>query len=236
MVATIIHLYSPFLWSQVFGALCFVLDLIRFLQTSRTKILIWGVPIGISLIVTQMLNNQYQGAAMSLASMTSSLSQAPFSLDTQRHQQIRLSLGLIFGAIGVWLSPPGILWISWLPLAGYLVGRIGELTHDFIRMRTVWLVSTIIFMSYHFLMRNWMTGLTEVLVLGMSIRFLYLAKKNYATHPLTNIIALARKHLRIIYESATKGHRPRLGQFLGRTPVPLRPAGRRSRCVVRGEA
>lgn len=162
----------PFFWSQVIGGICFVTDYIRFRQTSRTRILVWGLPVGVSLVLSQLLNQQYQGASMSAASMLSSLTQAPFGRDSIGHRGIRLVLGIGFGAVGVWISPPGTDWITWLPLAGYLVGRAGETTHDFLTMRKIWLLSTSLYLIYHFLMDNWMASLTELLVLAMSIRFL----------------------------------------------------------------
>lgn len=166
-------LHVSFFWSQIFGAACFVLDFIRFRQTGRKQILLWGIPVGLALVISQMFNAQYQGASMSGASMVSSVVQSPFGRNSVRHKSLRLFIGLVFGAIGLWCSPPGIVWVTWLPLTGYLVGRAGELTHNFIHLRLVWLVSTTIFMIYHFLMENWMAGLTEVLVLVMSIHFLY---------------------------------------------------------------
>lgn len=162
-----------YLLSQLFGLAMFVADMIRFRQTSRQRILVWGFPAGIALIASQCFNDQWQGASMSTASMVSSLAQSPWNRNHWTHQGLRLALGVGFGAIGVWLSPPGAYWVTWLPLSGYLVGRVGELTHDFVRLRIVWLLSTSIFLAYHALMWNVMTTLTEAMVLSMSIRFLY---------------------------------------------------------------
>jgi hypothetical protein len=175
-----LNIPHPFLWSQVAGGVSFVTDYIRFRQTSRARVLVWGAPVGISLVLSQILNQQYQGASMSTASMLSSLAQAPFGRNSAVHRKVRLTLGLGFGGAGVWLTPPGADWITWLPLAGYLVGRVGETSHDFLTMRRIWLLSTSLYLLYHFLMRNWMTSLTELLVLGMSIQFLCRHPKGYS--------------------------------------------------------
>jgi len=169
---------SLYLWSQFFGAVAIPLNLLRFRQSSRKAILLWGFPVGVALILSQWCNDQYQGMAMSAASMASSLSQAPFGLDTRQHKVGRLVLALLFGLGGVWWFPPSSYWPTWIPLLAYLLGRLGEAQRSFLRLRIVWLGSTALWLGYYLLYANWAGAVLESMVFGMSLRFVVRAVRD----------------------------------------------------------
>jgi len=162
---------SLYLWSQFFGAIAIPLNFVRFRQSSRKAILLWGFPVGVALILSQWCNAQYQGMAMSAASMASSVSQAPFGLDTRQHKIGRLSLALLFGLVGIWWFPPTSFWPTWIPLMAYLAGRIGEAQRSYLRLRIVWLASTALWLSYYLIYTNWAGAALESMVLVMSALF-----------------------------------------------------------------
>lgn len=157
--------------SQFFGLLAIFFNFIRFRQSTRRAILLWGGPPLLALTVSQILNHQYQGAAMTFASCISALLQSLWGEKNALHQWARSAIGIAAGAIGLCISPPSAFWYTWLPLAGYSTSRLGEMFHSYLMLRILWLFSTSLFLTYYLLYENWTCVLAEILVLGMQARF-----------------------------------------------------------------
>ncbi len=167
-----------YILSQVMGFFFLVFNVIRFHQTDRKSILLWALPVGLMSILSQSLNNQWQGASLSLASTSSALMQIPFYKKHKTHKGFRIVIGVMFGILGVIICPPTAIWVTWLPLIAYTLGRIGEAMHSFLHMRIVWLFSTTIYIWYNALSHNFLIMITECIILFLSIRFVYAQVKD----------------------------------------------------------
>lgn len=160
----------PFLVSQLFGILAAVMSVFRFKQAERRKFLLWAIPTNLPIIVSMALLGQWQGVAIVAGTTSSSTAQSFLGSNAQHMRWIRLGLGVAFGLLGVWLCPPTQIWITWLPVVAYSLGRLGETQNNFLRLRLILLAATTVYLIYNLLSFNLAIAFMEVIVFAQSVR------------------------------------------------------------------
>lgn len=160
--------HHTFAISQVFGLAALVLNVIRFTRTSRKSVLLWGPPVSLSSVVSQLADRQVQGAAMSCVSMVTATLQAHLPLPQQRWW--RRALFALAVAVGVAIAPPSTEWVTAIPLVFFFISRWGEALHSELRMRSVWLLGSVLRIVYFALYSNYMLVASETLVFVLSLR------------------------------------------------------------------
>lgn len=166
MPAFFVH--HAFFISQLFGFASLVLNVFRFTRKSRKSVLLWGPPVSGTSVVSQFLDLQYQGAAMSSVSMLTAWIQAHLG----RPDQVRLrrSLVVLSCVAGVAIAPPTLNPVTLLPLIFFIGGRWGESLSTELRLRSVWLVGSVLRILYFTWYANFMLMASETLVLLLSLR------------------------------------------------------------------
>ena len=158
-----------FIVSQLFGLTSLLLNVVRFTRKSRKSVLLWGPPTSATSVVSQFLDAQTQGAAMSVVSMLMALVQA--QLGRADHAWLRRLLMVLAGVTGVLLAPPTLSNLpSFLPVIFFVVTRLGESMGTELRLRSVWLVGSMLRIVYFAWYANFMLVTSEMIVLVLSVR------------------------------------------------------------------
>lgn len=95
-----------FIFSQIFGLIGLVFAILRFTQKERKKLLLFAVPAGVNDILSMLLNHQYQGLIVGIASVISPFIQSLIHGNNKKTKIIRLMIGFLFGFIGFILYLP----------------------------------------------------------------------------------------------------------------------------------
>jgi len=154
--------------SQCFGGLAIFFDAVKFSRKSRSALLLWGIPAGWSMVASQVLLGQGQGATFQAMSSMETLLQAGFGKNHPWHWRFRLVTATVFGVVGFWILAPTPTWFTWLPVGAYLFGTLGKVFHHPIHIRIVWIFSSTCILWYSSIYENIAIVLQQILVLSMT--------------------------------------------------------------------
>ncbi|MBU2723418.1 YgjV family protein [Acidithiobacillus ferridurans] len=155
--------------SQFFGILAIVANIVKFTRHGRRRIILWGLPVSVFFALSQFFLGEAQGAAVSLIGFLSGF----LNLELNRPDQFRLRFGISSAAIlmAVTFVPPIFtVWTTFLPFAVFVIARIGQMTHSELRMRSIWLIGTVLWLIYFVATGNYALIASEVLVLFLTTK------------------------------------------------------------------
>lgn len=173
------HLHTFFWISQFFGVLALLFDIIKFTRTKRRSLILWGIPAGWSMVASQYLLGQGQGAVFQAMASLESLLQSAAGQDSRQHRYTRILMAIVFGAIGFLLLAPTHLWWTWLPVGTYIFASLGKMFYRPWLIRLVWLGSSSCISVYSIIYGNWAIVLQQAVVISLSLWFLYQAYSAY---------------------------------------------------------
>ncbi len=155
-----------FLCSQLFGVLAIGFNIVKFTRKSRRNIILWGLPVSILFALSNLSLAAWQGAAMSGVGFVLGLLNLELNRPDQWKQ--RVIWGMLAVAVGICIAPPTSHIITTLPLAVFIIARLGQMTHSELRMRSVWIVGTLTWIVYFSYYHNYALVLSEIIVLTLT--------------------------------------------------------------------
>lgn len=168
--------HTAALLSQIAGSLALAVNLVAFTRKSRRAILLWSRPGSAVSLVSQACAHEWQGMSMNAVGFISGLVQA--ALNHQHQAAARWAIALTAMSIGVACAPP--LWgdpVTWLPLLGFSLTRLGEAQPTELRLRTIWLGGSVCWTSYFVFSHNPAMAANGGVILSISLwRFWHLWK------------------------------------------------------------
>ena len=167
--------------SQCFGGLAIFFDAVKFSRRNRGALLLWGIPAGWSMVASQYLLGQGQGATFQAMSSMETLLQAGMGKNHPWHWRFRLVTATVFGAMGFWILSPTPVWFTWLPVGAYLFGTMGKIFHNPIHIRVVWIFSSACILWYSLIYGNVTMILQQIMVLSLTAWVLVKAYRQKAS-------------------------------------------------------
>jgi hypothetical protein len=162
-----------FIFAQIFGILALIFDIVKFTRKERSHLLLWGLPASWSMIASQFLMGQFQGAVFQLMQNVETVLQVFIGKDNPLHNRFRPLIALVFGITAYFICAPTEYWVTWLPVGVYAFSSIGKAFHDPIKIRIVWLFSSFCTLIYCYFYQNWSLVAQQSVIIPLSSYFIY---------------------------------------------------------------
>ncbi len=160
---------SGFVWSQIFGVLALLFDVIKFTRSGRAALILWGIPAGWSMVASQYCLGQPQGAVFQAMASLEGLLQAALGRDAHWHRGARFLVAGCFAGLGFFIYAPSARWWTWLPVGSYGFASLGKIFHDPRTIRMVWLFSSACTVSYAMVYHNVAMILQQMVVVSLTL-------------------------------------------------------------------
>jgi hypothetical protein len=159
--------------AQLFGIAALLFDIVKFTRKQRSHLLIWGIPASWSMITSQYFMGQLQGAAFQSMQSVETILQVFIGNNSPLHNTFRPLIALVFGIAAYFICAPTAYWVTWLPVGIYVFSSIGKAFHNPIKIRIVWLFSSLCTLVYCYFYSNWALVVQQLVIIPISVYYIY---------------------------------------------------------------